>query len=482
MLIFEEKYSKQNHILDVYMKNASIGIMVLECNNRVTGVQICKYLHTCYSLQMIDYNELPNGIVDFLREIDNSYVMNDRKFCIYNFPVKSDTVDVVKSLNISRELLKNAKRLVFIMPTLLVRQIQRYEPNLNDYIGLFLDYNENVRKSPFVPIFDVPFKKQFTRKEQASLKKEVIHIGPDISIKEYFQYLEQFRSRKLSKYEKDKTLAPALKIIWNEIALHPWNIENDDKQAMADVLYHTAIILAIQKYYKEAGILFEEMSQIHMLRDSADAGMTELQGLEGMAYCDYQLKKYEEAKKSILRAIDILENKMNPNEAWICRLNSNYAACFIQTEDYVKAVDLLENCYQRLMENHLLNLEREIRINTNRMLCYMTQKETVDLHIAMWMENRQHIYDDLGQNNIYYANNLLISAWYNSVFMGDNDTALEEAEEALAINQQLLNANAYGLAVNYCVLETIYQPLGTAEKAQQAGMRYASILQNQRSD
>ena len=128
---------------------------------------------------------------------------------------------------------------------------------------------------------------------------------------------------------------------------------------------------------------FEEMSQIHMLRDSADAGMTELQGLEGMAYCDYQLKKYEEAKKSILRAIDILENKMNPNEAWICRLNSNYAACFIQTEDYVKAVDLLENCYQRLMENHLLNLEREIRINTNRMLCYMTQKETIDLILVL---------------------------------------------------------------------------------------------------
>lgn len=45
MLIFEEKYSKQNHILDVYMKNASIGIMVLECNNRVTGVQICKYVN-----------------------------------------------------------------------------------------------------------------------------------------------------------------------------------------------------------------------------------------------------------------------------------------------------------------------------------------------------------------------------------------------------------------------------------------------------
>ena len=59
--------------------------------------------------------------------------------------------------------------------------------------------------------------------------------------------------------------------------------------------------------------------------------------------------------------------------------------------------------------------------------------------------------------------------------MGDNDTALEEAEEALAINQQLLNANAYGLAVNYCVLETIYQQLGKAEKAQQAGMRYALL-------
>ena len=53
MLIFEEKYSKQNHILDVYMKNASIGIMVLECNNRVTGVQICKYVNMKISAHLL---------------------------------------------------------------------------------------------------------------------------------------------------------------------------------------------------------------------------------------------------------------------------------------------------------------------------------------------------------------------------------------------------------------------------------------------
>ena len=136
----KEQFKKQNKIFDIYMKNASIGIVVIECNYKEIGMQLCEYMHTSYCLQCVDYMDLKEGIVEYLRKIGNSENEQEKYICIYNFPTYSDSVNVVKSLNISRELLKNVIRLVFIMPTFMVNQIQRYEPNLRDYIGLFLEY------------------------------------------------------------------------------------------------------------------------------------------------------------------------------------------------------------------------------------------------------------------------------------------------------------------------------------------------------
>ena len=482
MLDFAKEYPKQNSVLDVYLKNASIGIVVLECNNVVTGVQICEYLHTCYSLQMIDYNKLRHGIVDFLREIRNNYSKDERNFCIYNIPTNSDTVDVVKSLNISRELLKNAQRLVFVMPTLLVRQIQRYEPNLNDYIGLYLDYNRHSEEMPFLPVFDVPFKKQFTKPEQDSLKKEKIRLAPNPTLEQYFRYLDQFNQRKLSKYEYAKTLVPAFAQKWEEASSRKWASEDDRIQAELDLLYCTATILAIQQYYNESDALFCKMLSVCLKKYKYKQGIHLMRALEGVVYCNYNVKEYDSAKERILLIIDILENDENPVEAWICRLNSNYAACYIREKNYTKAIELLENCYQRLKDNNLLNLEREIRINTNRMICYIAEGKSADLYADEWRKTREDIEKNLGKDNVYYANNLLIDAWYVGVLMGDNITALEEALEALEINKRLLGENVYGLATNYRVLQALYEQLGDENNAIQTKRKCESILQNQRNN
>ena len=42
----KEQFKKQNKIFDIYMKNASIGIVVIECNYKEIGMQICEYMHT----------------------------------------------------------------------------------------------------------------------------------------------------------------------------------------------------------------------------------------------------------------------------------------------------------------------------------------------------------------------------------------------------------------------------------------------------
>lgn len=164
----KEQFKKQNKIFDIYMKNASIGIVVIECNYKEIGMQICEYMHTSYCLQCVDYMDLKEGIVEYLRKIGNSENEQEKCICIYNFPTYSDSVNVVKSLNISRELLKNVIRLVFIMPTFMVNQIQRYEPNLRDYIGLFLEYNPK-KQIPFQPEYDAPFEKHFRKKKSLIL-------------------------------------------------------------------------------------------------------------------------------------------------------------------------------------------------------------------------------------------------------------------------------------------------------------------------
>ena len=50
----KEQFKKQNKIFDIYMKNASIGIVVIECNYKEIGMQICEYMHTSYCLQCVD--------------------------------------------------------------------------------------------------------------------------------------------------------------------------------------------------------------------------------------------------------------------------------------------------------------------------------------------------------------------------------------------------------------------------------------------
>ena len=68
----KEQFKKQNKIFDIYMKNASIGIVVIECNYKEIGMQICEYMHTSYCLQCVDYMDLKEGIVEYLRKIGNS--------------------------------------------------------------------------------------------------------------------------------------------------------------------------------------------------------------------------------------------------------------------------------------------------------------------------------------------------------------------------------------------------------------------------
>lgn len=480
MVELAEIYPKENKILDIYLKNASAGTVVVECNSQVVGMQICEYLHTNYFFELIDYANLHEGIVRFLEEVGQRANGESKLICIYHFPTDSDTVDVIKSLNISRELLRKIDRMVWIMPTFLVDQIKDHEPNLKDYIGLFLDYNRSP-VLPFEPIFDVNFRKHFTKDEQKSLKKESLMLNKEEPLKEklnqYFRYVNQFHNRKLSKHECFQTLIPAYKKILVEVHDYRWEKKEDYFQAIQDIMYQTAVILALQQYYLNAQDIFAMMLDMEKQREKG-GNIQVLQALEGMSYCEYEDGNYLVAERYILMAVDILRNMDTQNEAWICRLYSNYAACQMKIHEYANAKACLMECLNILDENQLLTAERQMRIQTNLMICNMELKVNPNQYIMQWTQFMHEIAQIYGMNSINYANCLLLDSWYKGILMGMNTEAIWEAESALKINRDLLKENSYILAVNYDVLEKLYHQVENQECAQRACTKKKNILRN----
>lgn len=473
MADFTETYAEQNRILDIYLKNAGIGTVVIEVNNQVIGMHICEYLHTYYHLHLIDDAKLSGGIVNFLRETGRSPVAGDRRVCIYNFPTDADTIDVVRSLNISRELLRSIDRLVLVMPTIFVEQIRIREPNLRDYFGLFLDYNRPV-SSPFEPIFDVPFKKRFTREERKKLKGAFLSLDINESLRQYFQYISQFYHRRLSKHECYQVLLPAFERLLAEMHDYYGNDQLNYIQATEDILYQTATVLAVQRYTEPALEQFEMMLDI-VKRNITEKVMYALHALEGIAYCFYCMRNYQKSEEALIQAIQLLQKMETDHVAWICRLYSNYAACHICMREWQNAEEVLNRCIQVLVDNGKMNSEREARIRTNLMICKIEQGKVAEIATSEWQQYAYKIKSE-PVKGYDYANSILLDAWYKGVLLGCNREALSEARTALKINRELLEENAYELAVNYAVLETIYGQLGDVKNENLAKKKKENIL------
>lgn len=437
----KEQFKKQNKIFDIYMKNASIGIVVIECNYKEIGMQICEYMHTSYCLQCVDYMDLKEGIVEYLRKIGNSENEQEKCICIYNFPTYSDSVNVVKSLNISRELLKNVIRLVFIMPTFMVNQIQRYEPNLRDYIGLFLEYNPK-KQIPFQPEYDAPFEKHFRKKEKFdttfTLYKKQKQQGDQVRrLRLYAAAL--INACVATKENMDKVVWPAYREAIQEIKQYASGKEKTKLEA--DINFLMALALSNQQFYEEAEKIFHKIL-IYASEKERKKDFSFLQGLEGIAFCEYGLKNYEKAEKIISEIIQ-LQHKQEENIVQMCKTQNNLAACYIQMEKYEQAITILEKCEKIILKSNSHRLEHELYIKKNLMICYMkTAGRDIDLHMDMWAQITERVKEIYGKKSVWYAECLLIDAWCQGILLGKYEDAIKEAELAVKIEKGILGQGA----------------------------------------
>lgn len=459
MADLKEQFEKQNKVLDIYMKNASIGIVVIECNDKGTGMQICEYLHTSYCLQCVDYMDLKEGVVEFLRKTGTSENEQEKYVCIYNFP--TDSVNVVKSLNISRELLKNVIRLVFIMPTFLVNQMQRYEPNLRDYIGLFLEYNLQ-KQIPFQPEYDAPFEKHFRKKEKFNVFLD--------SYEEEKQQKDQVR-RLLSyaavllntcvatKENMDQVVWPTYREAIHEIE-QQYASEKEKIKLERNIDYQMALILSKQQSYEEAKTLFRQIL-MHAPEKELKNDFNSMQGLEGIAFCEYGLKKYDKAEKIIIEMIQQQEKK-EENIVQMCKLKNNLAVCYMQLEKYEQAIGILEKCGMQILESNAHQLEHELMIKINLMICYMTTAgRDIDLHMDMWTQVTEKVKEVYGAESVWYAKCLLIDAWCQGMLLGKYENAIKGAELAVKIESGILGQEEEEVARAQEVLNSIRENIAS---------------------
>lgn len=103
-----------------------------------------------------------------------------------------------------------------------------------------------------------------------------------------------------------------------------------------------ALALSNQQFYEEAEKIFHKI-MVCASEKERKKDFSFLQGLEGIAFCEYGLKNYEKAEKIISEIIQ-LQHKQEENIVQMCKTQNNLAACYIQMEKYEQAITILEKC------------------------------------------------------------------------------------------------------------------------------------------
>ena len=215
-----------------------------------------------------------------------------------------------------------------------------------------------------------------------------------------------------------------------------------------------ALALSNQQFYEEAEKIFHKIL-ICASEKERKKDFSFLQGLEGIAFCEYGLKNYEKAEKIISEIIQ-LQHKQEENIVQMCKTQNNLAACYIQMEKYEQAITILEKCEKIILKSNSHRLEHELYIKKNLMICYMkTAGRDVDLHMDMWAQITERVKEIYGKKSVWYAECLLIDAWCQGILLGKYEDAIKEAELAVKIEKGILGQEAEEVEKAQEVLNTI---------------------------
>lgn len=335
------------------------------------------------------------------------------------------------------------------MPTFLVNQIQRYEPNLRDYIGLFLEYRQK-NQVPFEPEYDAPFEKHFAKTKDFAFIIER-HTDDD-PLRRFYAYAKALNYCIITKESMENIVWPSYKEAIQKI--HQSASQEEKTKLEADISYLMALALSKQEFYEKAKSIFQKIL-IRASEKENTGDFVFLQGLEGIAYSEYGLENYEEAEKQIVHMIQ-LQEKNGEGITQICRAKNNLAACYMQSGKYEQAIEILGECEKELEKGNTGRVEHELYVKKNLMICYMiTAERDIDLHMDMWENITEKVKTTCGADSVWYAECMLIDAWCQGILLGKCDDGVLEAEKAVKIEKNALGEEAEEVVKAQEVLQII---------------------------
>ena len=449
----ENKRLPEFNKLKTYLEYSDRGIFVVECNSKRAQRDLISELKTVISdeIELIDYSKVEDYFVNDLRKHQNS----GEKIVIYH-SINNVTIDIIKTLNLSREILKDIGKVVLIMPSYLVWKIKYEEPNLRDYIIEFIEYNKKTNHL-YEPIFAIDSHSNYTKAERNALK-HISNINSKYNPAEMsslFTYIERFNYKKMTDKEAVELSNYMFECISEVMLGGLGNSENKMASYCEDICRKIGWTFANQNRFEQAIEAFETIDNV--IGNNKGKKMYDLHKYEGLAYCYYHSERYDKAKEQLLLMTNILNDFECEYSCWKARVYNDYACCYMQEKNYDKAIELLKTAKDILTENNEYSEIRQFRYEYNIMLIAIAQNKELYLFLPEWRKLGKNLLKNKNSFPIYYLKYVFFDLWVRCIECGETVPNSEEIKQYMNYARNTFSENDYELARFHYTCACIYK-------------------------
>ena len=468
-----ELFELNNRTLVNYLNNIDNAIILLNANDMHAVQQLKNFLCDNYAFEGIDYTMCSDGVVPIIKGYVNQSRQN--RICFYNMTENNIQYDLIKTMNLSRDLLRKVGIVVLIVPTFMVEQIQIENPNLYDYITLCLNYNLEYPEL-FKPIYSEE-NRFFLPKKILTARKNYLQTqdrNPSESIEGYYNYLESFRYVKMKENDADEVM-DWLFFTVAENAQQQYGKINDIGGwiDMRMKLYkRTAECFVQQGIYQKAFDLYYEMCY---MQEKQGESIYLLEGYQGMAFCLYSMNRYAEALDVLDKLLRLIDESFNL--PWKYKVYHDYGVCLYSMGQYQEALKVWELCEYKLKEADEQLLHRHYRILYNKMLAYIKMKKSIKVYEQEWDTLERLLIDGIGKESLEYLMYLMLNSWLKLI-QGKLHLAQNYAEYAYELGKSILPENDERLFQTSYILALVNLQLEKMKQSQLYENKCKNYLKN----
>lgn len=472
-------FHKQEKVLDIYLNNVEQAMILLEIND-IHGVKYYteKLLQTyqIHSINMFEYRSDFNLLISDILEKDL------RNICFYGFYEKDMQFDLLKSLNMTRDVFANRGIIIFMMPSIMVENIRLQLPNFYDYIYLRTDFLENYQR-PFDVIFSwngnefvdretlnkrkqmLIYSKNNMQSKSGNNSNSIIEKINEDTIKQYYYDLQMFGFKKMSSNDINDCYQQLEAIISQ---IRKMITMQEAGSAMLDEL-----VLSTARLFLKNNA-FEEARKLYVLRLglSNNNDVRLMESMQEMAYLYYQ-------QGNFAKAIELLDEMLSRVEVmnnlpWKCKIYNNYATCLYKRGRYEEALGILEESLLLLQKSSNCNLNREYRITYNMILIELElQKNLCDT-----LNKALVLIEKMDKNSYEYLRLAILTAWIQGVEAGNLKEGYQLIQHAYCLAQKILPENHMEFVVMYYVKAILESHMEKDEESMVTIARAKKVLVN----